>query len=142
MPGVAWHTRHGRWLSRTDATRQTAPVPPRRRSKSRPQEPQDPVAQFGKLLRESAEREQAERERLVREREEAEAAARAAAEHAAALQEARRDLDRAIEAVREARRTGKGVPEADRAWRDAKARVIELETGAPPEWAQRSAASE
>ena len=89
--------------------------PRRRRSKSRPTEPQDPVARFGALLRESAERERAERERRAREREEAQAAARAAAERAEALRRAGRDLDRAIDAVREARRTGKGVPEADRA---------------------------
>ena len=35
----------------------------------------------------------------------------------------------------EARRTRQGVEAADVAWRQAKARLIELETGAPPSWA-------
>jgi hypothetical protein len=87
------------------------------------------------MLRESAEREQAERDRRERARQAARDAEQAAAAHAVALEQARRHLDRAIVAARDARRAGSGVADADRAWRDAKARVIELETGAPPEWA-------
>ncbi len=87
------------------------------------------------MLRESDERERAEREREVLEREAAEEAARAASEHAAALVDANRQLERAIEGAREARRTRQGVEAADVAWRQAKARLIELETGAPPSWA-------
>jgi hypothetical protein len=87
------------------------------------------------MLRESAERERAEAERIRLEREEASNAARAAAEHAAAIVAARRNLERAIEDARLARRTGSGIANADAAWRQAKARLIELETGAPPPWA-------
>ncbi len=72
---------------------------------------------------------------MVLERATAEAAARAASEHAEALTAARRELERAIDGARVARRTRKGVDVADTAWRQAKARVIELETGVPPSWA-------
>jgi hypothetical protein len=80
------------------------------------------------MLRESAERERAELERVRLERQQARDAAHAAAAHEAALDAARR----------EARRTGSGVAAADAAWRHAKARLIELETGAPPEWANHA----
>jgi hypothetical protein len=85
----------------------------------------------------SAERERARREGARIERERARNAATAAAEHAAALDAARRDLDEAIGDARAARRSGTGVATADAAWRRAKARLIELETGAPPDWAPR-----
>lgn len=112
-------------------------MPRRRRPKSPKPEPLDPVAQFAAILRASAERERAERERVRVERQAARDAAAAAAEHAAALEQARRELDHAIKGVREARRAGSGVAASDAAWRRAKAQVIELETGAPPEWAQQ-----
>ncbi|MEX2626867.1 MAG: hypothetical protein WD225_08265 [Ilumatobacteraceae bacterium] len=103
-------------------------MPPRKRPKSTsssasPSTP-DPVARFAAALRDSDAREDAERERQREQQ--------AAAEQ---LAEARRDLQRAIDDARAARRRGSGVPEADATWRAAKARVIELETGAPPEWA-------
>jgi hypothetical protein len=88
------------------------------------------------MLRESAEHQQAERDRLQRERQQARDAAHAAAEHAALLDAARRELEHAIGAAREARRAGSGVAAADAAWRQAKSRLIELETGTPPEWAR------
>ena len=69
------------------------------------------------------------------EREDAVKAAHAAAEHAVALVAARRDLERAIEGVRIARRARSGVDVADAAWRGAKARLIQLETGELPSWA-------
>ena len=110
-------------------------MPSRRRAKtSGATAADDPIKRFASSLLETAERERAEQERVQREREEAENAARAAAEHAAALAAARRDLERAIEGAREARRAHSGVAAADATWRQAKARVIELETGAPPEW--------
>ena len=112
------------------------PLVPRRRRPKSPKKTQDPVAQFAAILRASAEREQAERDRLRLEQQEARDAELAAAEHAAALDGARRELEQAIGSVREARRAGSGVAAADEAWRHAKARVIELETGAPPEWAR------
>lgn len=74
-------------------------------------------------------------ERKQRAEEEARAEERRAAEHAASLAAAQRDLQDAIEGVRVAKRAGKGTVEADTRWRAAKARVIELETGAPPAWA-------
>ena len=114
-------------------------MPRRRRPKSPKPAPQDPVAQFAAILRASAERERAERERLQLERQAARDAAQAAAEHAAALDRARRELEHAINGVREARRAGSGVAASDAAWRQAKFRVIELETGAPPEWARHEA---
>jgi hypothetical protein len=92
------------------------------------------------MLRESAEQERAERDRLRIERQQAQSAAQAAAAHAAALDAARLELDHAIANAREARRAGSGVAAADAAWRRAKARLIELETGAPPEWAPHTAA--
>jgi hypothetical protein len=111
-------------------------VPSRRRAKtsSGATAADDPIKRFASTLRASEERERAEQERAQREREEAENAARAAAEHAEALATARRDLERAIERARDARRAHSGVSAADAAWRQAKARVIELETGAPPDW--------
>ena len=97
--------------------------------------PADPVTQFGQMLQESAKREAEAIRRAEQQRADHKAARKAAEEHAAALRSARRDLDRAIDAVRRARSERRGEAEADAAWRDAKARVIELETGARPEWA-------
>ena len=54
-----------------------------------------------------------------------------------ALGDARRALAQAVEAVRQAKQNGKGRAEADAAWKAAKARVIELETGTAPAWAPR-----
>ena len=110
-------------------------MPSRRRPKTPAAEPPDPIQRFAAILRESDERERAEREREQLERTAAEDAARAASEHAVALVAARRELERAIEGARDARRTRKGIDAADAAWREAKARLIELETGAPPAWA-------
>ena len=87
------------------------------------------------MLRQSAERERADRERVEAARQQARDAARAVEEHAVAVDDARRELGRAIDAARDARRRGSGVAAADEAWRLAKARMIELETGSPPPWA-------
>jgi hypothetical protein len=110
-------------------------VPSRRRPKTPTPDAHDPIRRFGAALRDSAEQQRAAAERSRLEREAAESAARAATEHAAALDAARRDLDRTIRAMRDARAARAGVADADAAWRVAKARVIELETGAPPPWA-------
>ena len=118
---------------------QTDLVPSRRRPKPPKPEPQDPVEQFAMLLRESAERERAAQERHRLERQRARDAADRAAAHGVALDAARRELEDAIREAREARRAGSGVVAADEAWRQAKARVIELETGAPPDWARHDA---
>ena len=100
------------------------------------QVPKDPVEQFAALLRESAERERAEQERVRAEEQRARDAELAAAQHAADLEAARVALDQAISDARAARRAGTDVQATDAAWRVAKARLIELETGAPPEWAR------
>jgi hypothetical protein len=60
-----------------------------------------------------------------------------AVERAANLERARAAHQRAVELVKEAQRTGKGAAAADMAWREAKAALIELETGQPPAWASR-----
>ncbi len=123
-------------------------MPSRRRSRTNPPpvgattgapsvERVDPAEQFAAALRESERRDKAARERT---RLEQEAKARHDAEvaaHAEALATARRDLERAIEAVRAAKRDGTSAVAADEAWKVAKARVIELETGAPPPWAAK-----
>ncbi|CAN5598386.1 hypothetical protein BH23ACT3_BH23ACT3_21460 [soil metagenome] len=115
-------------------------MPSRKRPKSPSAvEPRDPIQRFAAALQESEARDRADLERAQRQRESAEAEARAADERAAALEAARGDLERAIERARASRRNGSGVPAADEAWRAAKARVIELETGAPPEWAHATA---
>jgi hypothetical protein len=112
-------------------------MPSRRRHRQQPTTtvPVDPVTQFGQMLQESAAREAEAARRAEQQRADAKAAQRAAQEHAEALRSARRELDRAIDAVRRARSERRGEAEADAAWREAKARVIELETGARPEWA-------
>jgi hypothetical protein len=113
-------------------------VPSRRRQKSPKPGPQDAIEQFATMLRESAERERAERERIRLERQQARDAAHAAAAHEAALAAAHRELEQAIAAAREARRTRSGIAAADAAWRQAKARLIELESGTRPEWANHA----
>ena len=97
--------------------------------------PPDPIEQFAAMIRQSTERERVEQERRQAVREQARAEADAAAAHAAALDNARRDVERAIDDAREARRRGSSPVAADDAWRLAKARLIELETGAAPSWA-------
>jgi hypothetical protein len=123
---------------------QTRGVPSRRRRTPTVKHgPTDPVEQFAALLRESAERERAEQERVRAEQERVRAeeqrardAELAAAQHAADIATARVALDQAISDARAARRNGSDVQATDAAWRRAKARLIELETGAPPEWAR------
>jgi hypothetical protein len=115
-------------------------VPPRKRKKVAEAE-RDPLVRFAEAITTSDERAATERKRLKAEKLEAERLARLAAEHAEALRKARAALDRAIAAAKAARSSGKGIAEADDTWKRAKARVIELETGAPPTW-ERSAASD
>jgi hypothetical protein len=112
-------------------------VPSRRRTKPAtvPSAPPDPIEQFAALIRQSSERDRVEQERRQAARDQARAEATAATARAAALEGARRDVERAIGDAREARRRGVSVVAADDAWRRAKARLIELETGAAPSWA-------
>jgi len=90
---------------------------------------------FAAALKESDSQDRAKRDKARQEQEAAAARAAAARAQADALATAKRDLERAIQAVRDAKRNGKSTVEADAAWKSAKARVIELETGAAPTWA-------
>lgn len=116
-------------------------MPARRRNRGKPDQQviDDPVSRFGVMLRESAERERAEQERKAQRKRDAAAEAKAARARADALLNAQRHLDQAIERVKAAKARRSGVAEADAEWRDAKAKVIELETGAAPEWAPAAA---
>lgn len=108
-------------------------MPPRKRKKVAEAD-RDPIVRFGEAIRRSDELAAAERKRVKAERAEAERLARLAAEHAEAVRVAGIELDRAIAAAKAARANGRGIAEADAAWKRAKARVIELETGAAPAW--------
>lgn len=90
---------------------------------------------FLAAVKESEKRDKAQRERERSERAERDRVAAEQKAQANALADARRDLDRAIAAVRRAKEVGQGRAEADAAWKAAKARVIELETGVAPAWA-------
>jgi hypothetical protein len=96
---------------------------------------QTALQRFAAALAESEAREKAAKaaERVRRE-EEARVAAEAAA-HERSLQQARRELDRAIEAVKQARRDGRSTVAADVEWKRAKAALLQLETGERPKWA-------
>ena len=111
-------------------------MPSRRRPKSPPVAPLTDVERFAQAVRESeaAERraKQAERDRKM----DAERRALEAAERAVTLARARAAHQHAVEQVKEAKRTGKGLAAADEAWKQAKAALIELETGQPPPWAR------
>jgi membrane protein involved in colicin uptake len=109
-------------------------MPARKRHRRRPEHP-DPVVRFGRALDQARSAEEAERKRIQAEREAAEHAAKLAAEHAARLAAAKRRLEHAITAVKSSRSSGVGTAEADAAYRAAKARVVELETGERPSWA-------
>jgi hypothetical protein len=108
-------------------------VPARKRHRQQPT-PTDPVVQFGRELIERAARERAAEERRRAEREEASRQRRLAAERAAAIAAAEERVARAIAAAKAARASGRGVPAADAEWKAAKAALIELETGAAPDW--------
>jgi hypothetical protein len=108
-------------------------MPPRKRHKVA-EEHRDPIARFSESLVRAEERERTERARAKQERKAADLAARLAAEHAERLRVANVELSAAIAAAKAAHASGKGIAEADARWRVAKARVIELETGAPPAW--------
>lgn len=123
-------------------------MPSRRRPKSTPPavttsssattSGRDPAELFAAAVKESDSIDRARREKEQQQREAAERRAAEAKASADALNAARRDLDRAIEAVRDAKREGRSTVEADATWKAAKARVIELETGERPSWAKGS----
>jgi len=118
-------------------------MPSRRRPKSPPSssstsgQPQTDVERFAAAVEESARADRAAKAKAEQERVDAALRAERAAAHAAALATARRELEKAVEGVRHAKQVGRGRAEADDAWKVSKARVIELETGAPPAWAPK-----
>ena len=112
-------------------------MPSRHRPKAPPPPPLSDIERFAQAVRESEEaarraKQSARDRKAAAERRKAEAI-----EHAARLERARATHQRAVEQVKEAKRTGKGAAAADLAWREAKAALIELETGEPPAWASR-----
>jgi hypothetical protein len=112
-------------------------MPARKRHKKEPEHP-DPLVRFGRALKEREAKEKAAAARRKAEREEARRQAILAAEHAAAVKRANKQLERAIAAVKTARTSHSGMDEADAAYREAKALVVELETGVAPSWAPNS----
>ena len=109
-------------------------MPARRRHKKQP-ESTDPIVRFSEAVKRSDAKAKAERKRIEAERKEAARLARLAAEHAEAVRVAGIALDKAIAAAKAAHHSGRGVEQADLVWREAKARVIELDTGKRPDWA-------
>jgi hypothetical protein len=130
-----------------------SPMPSRRRPKSSPapQSGTQPsgassagtqlsdAQRFAQSLRESEEADRRAKKAAADAKAEAEQAKAAALEEANRLQRAQATHQRAVEMVKEAKRTGKGRAEADAAWREAKADLLELETGKRPAWAARPA---
>ena len=114
-------------------------MPSRRRPKPPAATPLSDAQRFAQAVREHEEADrrakQAERDR----RTEQERKEREELEFAARLEAARVAHQRAVERVKEARRTGKGGTAADEAWKKSKAALIELETGQPPMWAAKPA---
>ena len=95
------------------------------------------VERFAAALKDAEKAGRAEKARQQQERTDAALLAEQAAAQATALSAARRELGRAVEAVRNAKQVGHGRAEADQAWKVAKALIIELETGTPPAWAPK-----
>jgi hypothetical protein len=107
---------------------------PARKRHRKAEEHRDPIIRFAEALKRTEAREQKERERQAEEKE----AAKRAAIHAEHLRLAKIELDEAIAKVKRARADRRGIDEADQIWQIAKAKVIELETGAPPPWAAKT----
>ena len=139
-------------LARGTPATTMSPMPSRRRSKSSPA-PQSSTPsgasttgtqlsdaqRFAQSLRDSEEADRRAKKAADEAKAEAERAKAAALEEANRLQRAQEAHQRAVEMVKEAKRTGKGRAEADAAWREAKADLLELETGKRPAWAARPA---
>jgi hypothetical protein len=112
-------------------------MPSRRRPKGPPPTPLSDAERFAQSLRDSEEADRrAKQAEIDRKAEEARLKAEAA-EHADRLKRAQAAHQRAVEMVKEAKRTGKGAAAADLAWREAKAELLELETGKRPAWAAK-----
>src|SRR4051794_12938775 len=116
-----------------------SPMPSRRRPKSSPTpQPSTQLSdaqRFAQSLRDSEEADRRAKQAAVDAKMEAEHVKAQAAQDAARLQRAQHAHQRAVELVKEAKRTGKGRVEADAAWRDAKAELVEWKTGKRRAWA-------
>jgi hypothetical protein len=112
-------------------------MPSRRRPKVPPPPPLSDAERFAQSLRESEEDDRRAKQAAADRKSEAERLKTEAADQAARLQRAKAAHQRAVELVKEAKRTGKGAAAADLAWREAKAELLELETGKRPAWAPR-----
>ncbi|MEY2554409.1 MAG: hypothetical protein QOC57_2269 [Ilumatobacteraceae bacterium] len=117
-------------------------MPSRHRPKAPPPPPLTDIERFAQAVRESEEAKRRAKQSAKDRKAEAERRKAAAIEHAATLERARHAHQRAVDQVKEAQRTGKGAAAADLAWREAKAALIELETGARPSWAAKVEVSE
>lgn len=106
---------------------------PARKRHRKAEEHRDPIVRFAEALKRTEVREQKERDRQAEEKE----AAKRAAIHAEHLRLAKIELDEAIANVKAARSERRHIADADQIWQIAKAKVIELETGAPPPWAAK-----
>lgn len=114
-------------------------MPSRRRPKAPPSRPLTDAERFAQSLRDSEEADRRAKQAVIDRKVEAERLRVEAAEQADRLKRARAAHQRAVELVKEAQRTGKGAAAADIAWREAKAELLELETGKRPAWAPREA---
>jgi hypothetical protein len=94
---------------------------------------------FAQSLRDSEEADRRAKQAAIDRKAEKERVRLEAVERAARLERAQAAHQRAVELVKEANRTGKGAAAADVAWREAKAELMELETGKRPAWAARPA---
>jgi hypothetical protein len=112
-------------------------MPSRRRPKAPPPPPLSDAERFAQSLRESEESDRRAKQAAADRKAEAERLKTEAADQAARLQRAKAANQRAVELVKEAKRAGKGAAAADLAWREAKAELLELETGKRPAWAPR-----
>jgi hypothetical protein len=112
-------------------------MPSRRRPKAPPPPPLSDAERFAQSLRESEEADRRAKQAVAGRKAEAERLRTEAADQASRLQRAKAAHQRAVELVKESQRTGKGAAAADLAWREAKAELLELETGQRPAWAPR-----
>jgi hypothetical protein len=120
-------------------------MPSRRRpkaSKSPPPEQLSDAQRFAQSLRDSEAADRRAKQADIDRKADAERVKTEAAEQAERLKRAQAAHHRAVELVKEATRTGKGAAAADLVWREAKAELLELETGKRPAWAAKPAEPE
>ncbi len=110
-------------------------MPSRRRPKVPPPRPLTDVERFAQSVRDSEEADRRAKQATIDRKAEAERLKLEAIEKAERLKRAQTAHQRAVELVKDATRTGKGAVAADVAWRQAKAELLELETGKRPAWA-------